>query len=166
MAITKPVPVKRPVPEPQEQLEQKTDLLKPLSERKEKVRMPKPLYLSIGVVLIIMFGVLSGYVAAKMSTSGTVLSKGEDGKGIAKTIGVADVSGKDSAEGILRAGGIDSEGTHHLERPGGDSQNVYLTSSVVPLDDYIDKKIKVWGETFAGQTAGWLMDVIKLEVLE
>ena len=32
--------------------------------------------------------------------------------------------------------------------------------------DYIDKKIKVWGQTQTAQYAGWLMDVGRVEVLE
>jgi len=66
---------------------------------------------------------------------------------------------KDSAEGVLEKGGIDGEGTHHLVREGGPSQTAYLTSSVLDLDLFVGKKIKVEGETFAAQKAGWLMDV-------
>ncbi len=71
----------------------------------------------------------------------------------------------DSAEGILRAGGIDGEGSHHLERPGGISQNVYITSSVLDLNQLVGKKIKVWGQTNAAQKAGWLMDVGRAQIL-
>jgi len=73
---------------------------------------------------------------------------------------------RDSAEGKLISGGIDGEGSHHLEREGGESQNVYLTSSVVDLDQFLDRKIKIWGETFEAQKAGWFMDVGRLEVIE
>lgn len=71
---------------------------------------------------------------------------------------------KDSVEGILREGGIDGEGNFHIERPGGESQNAYLTSSTVDLSGYIGKKVKVWGQTFSGQKAGWLMDVGLVEI--
>jgi len=82
------------------------------------------------------------------------------------TVGIADEKNfKDSAEGTLEKGGIDGEGSHRLVRPGGDSQNVYLTSSVVDLDKFTGKKVKVWGQTFSAQKAGWLMDVGKLKVL-
>ena len=73
---------------------------------------------------------------------------------------------KDSAEGMLEKGGINGEGTHKLLREGGPSQTAYLVSSVVDLDAYAGKKVKVWGETFAAQKAAWLMDVGKIEVLE
>ncbi len=72
---------------------------------------------------------------------------------------------KDSAEGILREGGIEGEGSHRLERPGGESQNVYITSSVLDLNQLVGKKIKVWGQTNTAQTAGWLMDVGRAQIL-
>jgi hypothetical protein len=53
-----------------------------------------------------------------------------------------------------------------LERAGGPSQDVYLTSSTISFDEYVGKKVKVWGETFSAKTAGWLMDVGRLELLE
>ena len=72
---------------------------------------------------------------------------------------------RDSAEGTLEGGGIDGEGTHKLIRPGGVSQTVYLTSSILDLEQYVGKKVKVWGEKFAAKKAGWLMDVGKVEVV-
>lgn len=82
-----------------------------------------------------------------------------------KTYGVDDVSSfKDTAEGTLKEGGIEGEGQYHLERPGGESQNVYLTSSAVDLSQFVGQKVKVWGQTQAAQKAGWLMDVGKVEV--
>lgn len=73
---------------------------------------------------------------------------------------------KDSAEGVIQAGGLDGEGSHHLVRPGGKSQTVYLTSSVVDLKKFEGAKVKLWGETFSAQKAGWLMDVGRVKVLE
>ena len=81
------------------------------------------------------------------------------------TFGVEDEAAfRDSAEGVLVAGGIQGEGSHHLEREGGESQYVYLTSSVIDLDQFLDKKVKIWGETFEAQHAGWLMDVGRLAI--
>lgn len=71
---------------------------------------------------------------------------------------------KDSAEGVMKEGGMEGEGNFHLERAGGISQNAYLTSSTVDLSKYIGKKVKVWGQTFQGQKAGWLMDVGLVEI--
>ena len=73
---------------------------------------------------------------------------------------------KDKAEGTLEEGGIDGEGTHKLIRPGGANQTVYLTSSVIDLDEFVGKKVEVWGETNKGQKAGWLMDVGRVRVLD
>lgn len=71
---------------------------------------------------------------------------------------------KDTAEGTVANGGIDGEGQFHLVRPGGDSQNVYMTSSLVDLSLFVGKKIKVWGQTQAAKHAGWLMDVGRVQV--
>lgn len=71
---------------------------------------------------------------------------------------------KDPVEGVLVSGGIGSEGSHHIVRPGGESQNVYLTSSIVDLKMFEGAKVKIWGETFKAQKAGWLMDVGRVEV--
>jgi len=73
---------------------------------------------------------------------------------------------RDHAVGILKRGGIDGEGSHHLVRPGGPSKNVYLTSSVVDLDLFEGAKVEIWGETFGAKKAGWLMDVGRVKVLE
>jgi hypothetical protein len=71
----------------------------------------------------------------------------------------------DSAEGYLEAGGLDGEGSHHLLRAGGPSQTVYLTSSVTDLTKFEGMQIKVWGDTFKAQKAGWLMDVGRVQVV-
>lgn len=73
---------------------------------------------------------------------------------------------KDSAEGYLEIGGLEGEGSHHLLRDGGPSQTVYLTSSSTDLDKFQGMQVKVWGETFKGQKAGWLMDVGRVKVME
>ena len=116
------------------------------------------------VALLVGFG--TGYLLANKggTSSGLSLSGGSVSKGA--TEGSSDMSAfKDTAEGTLKKGGIDGEGAFHLVRPGGDSQNVYLTSSIVDLGKYVNKKIKVWGQTQKAQHAGWLMDVGKVQVL-
>jgi len=132
----------------------------------------KLLFAGVALVVILV-GIASGYVLSAYKNSGGLfkpalkrqVSKEEINKGT--QVGVADEKTfRDSAEGKLEKGGISGEGSHHLIRPGGESQNVYLTSSIIDLDQFVDRKVKVWGETFAAQRAGWLMDVGKLEVLE
>jgi hypothetical protein len=72
----------------------------------------------------------------------------------------------DNATGNLKDGGIGNEGTHHLERDGGTSHYVYLTSSVVDLSGFVGKKVEIWGQTLASKKAGWLMDVAKIQVVQ
>ncbi len=126
--------------------------------------------LIIILVVVILLGAGTGYFLGQQGGIGgknitqTVVNKEDIKKGTIE--GTSDTSTfKDSAEGTLKEGGIDGEGAFHLERPGGESQYVYLTSSIVDLSKYIDKKIKVWGETQKAQKAGWLMDVGRIEVL-
>ncbi len=139
--------------------------LEPMQETRVTVSLP----LIIIALAIIASGVFTGYALAG---SGRRVSSGVQGDGNksvegTKIVGSKDVAAfKDSVEGVMREGGVDGEGSHHLERAGGPSQDVYLTSSVISLDDYIGKKVKVWGETFAAQKAGWFMDVGRLELLE
>lgn len=120
------------------------------------------------VVLLIIFGVLGtvlGFGISKLK-GGTKSSSSQQSGNVAQSAGVVDkTTFKDQAEGILKEGGIDGEGNFHLERPGGESQNVYLTSSTVGLSGYIGKKVRVWGATMQAQKAGWLMDVGSVEVL-
>lgn len=119
----------------------------------------------------IVVGVLTGYLLGKNGgTAGgstakiTLNNAGNAARGT--VIGSSDTTTfKDTVSGKLQSGGIDGEGQFHLVRPGGDSQNVYLTSSILDLSKFDGKKIKVWGQTQAAKHAGWLMDVGRVEVL-
>lgn len=125
--------------------------------------VPLPLVVIIGVISVLL-GVFGAYSMTKTSV---ITSNVDEGTAIQtdKAAGVLDKKTfKDSAEGIMREGGMDGEGNFHLERPGGVSQNAYLTSSTVDLSKYIGKRVTVWGQTFQGQKAGWLMDVGLVEI--
>ncbi len=131
----------------------------------------KRLVLGIAVFLIVGLGVLSGwFLAGRKGTSGrplqTEVAEGErPQKG--EEFGMQDKETfSDHAIGEVAEGGINGEGTHHLLREGGPSQTVFLFSSVLNLDDFISRKVEVWGETFSAEKAGWLMDVGKLKVLD
>jgi hypothetical protein len=127
-------------------------------------------------VLLLVLGLGTGFVGALVmsgggktgavtTSTGEVVEEGDLKKGT--VVGSDDTKTfSDEASGTLVEGGIDGEGAYHLERPGGESQNVYMTSSVVDLAPMVGKKVKVWGKTFAGEKAGWLMDVGRVEVLE
>lgn len=120
------------------------------------------------LAVVILLGVGTGYFLSKSNVGSVSVGKNGNGSALGKgtVIGSNDLKTfKDSTEGLLKEGGIDGEGQFHLERPGGESQNVYLTSSSVDLSQFLGKKIKVWGQTQKAQKAGWLMDVGRVEVL-
>lgn len=121
-------------------------------------------------LLVISAGVGTGWFLSGGS-KGKVLGNGSEAAPGAKQTeteaGIADEETfRDSAEGTLESGGIEGEGTHHLVREGGESQTVYLTSTVIDLESFVGKKVKVWGETITARQAGWLMDVGKVKVVE
>jgi hypothetical protein len=123
----------------------------------------------LGAFLVVLAGVgtawmVSGKVMG-VSTGSKVAAPGA--KFTSTEAGILDPNTKyDNATGVLKEGGIGNEGTYHLERDGGPSKNVYLTSSVIDLRSFVDKKIEVWGQTLASKKAGWLMDVAKIKVAE
>lgn len=137
---------------------------------KETKKGPSTIQILVVLLLMAALGVGTGYgVAAFTSKPGqksvvpNALNPNAPAKG--ESYGSEDTSAyKDTAEGTLKEGGIEGEGQYHLERPGGESQNVYMTSSTVDLSKFVDKKIKVWGATQTAQHAGWLMDVGRVEV--
>lgn len=125
----------------------------------------------IGIFLaVIILGIISGYILSQrtvVSSSKNSNTSSQDAVQKGTLYGSNDTATfKDIAEGVVKEGGIDGEGQFHLVRPGGDSQNVYLTSSLVDLSKFIDRKVKVWGSTQAAKKAGWLMDVGRVEVEE
>lgn len=127
---------------------------------------PKMIAILAGLIVL---GTIGGYAAANFGPGAPAGSSDQAGE--ASDIKKGTVFGsndtktfKDIAEGTVKKGGIDGEGQYHLQRPGGESQNVYMTSSVVDLSILVGKKIKVWGQTMAAQRAGWLMDVGRVEV--
>ena len=153
--------------EKEAQLETEQPLVKDFNQSNVK-SMYTPKIIAL-LVLVVVLGIVSGYflsggVKNQTTTSGVISNLSSAPKGT--VVGSNDTSTfKDTAEGSLKAGGIEGEGAFHLERPGGDSQNVYLTSSSVDLSKFVGKKIKVWGQTQKAQHAGWLMDVGRVEVL-
>ncbi len=145
----------------------------------EKVMEPvkKSKFIPVLVILGILLGLGTGFYFAQKQL---LLAGGQTNqKSSAQTLNsstnvkVGDIFGsadektfRDQAEGILMAGGIDGEGSHHLERGDNKSQWVYVTSSVVDLDLLVGDRVTIWGETNQGKKAGWLMDVGRLKVQE
>lgn len=123
------------------------------------------LVIRIVYALLVVLGIGTGYLLSRK-----VPIAGFGKPGYVKTDKVAGTTDtktfRDSAEGTIEKDGVEGEGTHRLVREGGPSQTAFLVSSVIDLDEYVGKKVKVHGETFAAQKASWLMDVGKIELLE
>lgn len=151
--------------EPADENVQSMELEKePVTEKPQTQTMRRNMFLVYA--LLIGLGVVTGYVlsrtATPLSSAGkpTMINTG-------KVAGVTDDrTFKDSAVGTVEKGGINGEGTHKLIREGGVSQTAFLISSVVDLDQYVGRKVKVWGQTFDAEKAAWLMDVGKIEIQE
>lgn len=139
-----------------------------------KSTAPKYL-LPILTIVFIGLGVYSGAFFKSSGGSGAGLIGGsnsgiqseipESGVKVGDIFGSADEKAfNTTATGVLDKGGLNGEGTHKLLRPGGASQTVYLTSSVIDLDQLVGHQVTIWGETFKGQKAGWLMDVGRAKI--
>lgn len=137
----------------------------------------KKSYTKLALILslvAIVAGIGTGFGAYKLQQkTGVSVSNNQPTQQIAGDVvnagdifGVNDTSTfKDNAAGYLEKGGIDGEGSHKLLRVGGESQTVYLTSSVTDLDDFVGMEVEVWGETNKAQKAGWLMDVGSVKIV-
>lgn len=122
------------------------------------------------IVIIVAAGILTGIIISSRNKNAIIAKKAalveEDlpeaqKQSFSKTF-------RDDAEGVIEKNDLDkyAQGTHKLIRPGGEDQTAFLTSSVLDLDQYIGKKVKVFGETFSSSQVGWLMDVGKVEIVE
>ena len=147
-----------------------TDSMKSPEVSPEKSSPIKKILPFLAILLVIVLGIFAGFF---LSGRNNFLAPGLSGTVPAEKIvkgsefGSNDTSKfKDTATGVLESGGLDGEGTHKLTREGGPSQTVYLTSSVLDLDQFVGKKVQIWGETFQAQKAGWLMDAGRIKILE
>ncbi len=127
--------------------------------------------------LKIYTGVLVGAIILGVG-SGYVLASGNKGAGnitsvISKQPQTAQQDDKtfnNFAEGKLvkkpepKKGENQTEGTHLLIRDG--AEPVTLTSSVVDLSQYENKKVKVLGQTLSAPGVAWFMDVGKVEEIK
>ena len=124
------------------------------------------------IIIVVGVGIFSGLVLSsrnKSSQQATTNAINSD-KNVPQSVQESFAKTfKDQAEGeIEKNDQFDkyAQGTHKLIRPGGESQTAYLTSSVLDLDKYVGKKVKVYGETFGSSQVGWLMDVGKVEEIQ
>jgi len=158
-------------PQPEQNAPQPQVLKEPLVKQFPAKKKGEFMKTAMIVFVIMLAGVATGYLLSSGKTNLSGLKSADDIS--QQGLKVGDIFGnpdeetfRDKAEGVLVKGGTDGEGSHHLLRPGGESQNVFLTSSIIDLDPFADHRVEVWGETFTAQKAGWLMDVGRVEVLE
>jgi len=154
------------IPQEKEELVKKFDQSNG-SDKKNKM------YYALASVIVVLAGIgtgwfLSGTGFATDSSTAEIPQQGEVGvKGDVNGDEVGtETENADTAEGELKEGGIDGEGTHHLDRNAGPEKNVYLVSTTINLQNFVGKKVQVWGQTVAGKKAGWLMDVVKVKVVK
>lgn len=152
------------------------NLVKNLVETPSKNSFWREVFLPAVIILVIILagGVSGWFLSQKVGKEGLKSTsfigetqKIEKKEGV-KEMGVKDPKTfKDQAFGRIEKNDNSEipEGSHKLIRPGGPSQTAYLTSSVVDLNLFLGKCVEVWGETFAAQKAGWLMDVGYVKVL-
>lgn len=138
-----------------------TQMVQPI-EGEETMNMNKKVIVGV-YILLVLLGIGTGYLLASgkgTTTTGAVVLNTDTVVGSTDT-----TTFKDSAEGVIESGGANGEGSHKLVREGGPSQTAYLVSSVVDLEQYVGKKVRVWGATMAAKKVSWLMDVGKIEFL-
>ena len=144
-------------------------ITQPLNKKSSVSKINKVVPLIL-LLLIIAAGAISGLFLSstgRKSESESTISEQENLTPEAKQSFTQTF--RDEAEGeIEKNDELDkyAQGTHKLIRPGGEAQTAYLTSSVLDLDEYVGKKVKVFGETFGSSQVGWLMDVGKVEVTQ
>ena len=140
-----------------------TRVVRPIDPPREGDTMKRMSGKTIIVVyaVLVLLGVGTGYLLSHNKTTGNAPATINTGKVVGST---DNTTFKDSAVGTLQKGGTSGEGTHQLVRDGGPSQTVTLLSSVVDLDQYVGKKVKVSGQTLAAKQAAWLMDVGRVEL--
>ncbi len=127
----------------------------------------RPIWLVVVTVVIVVAGVGTGYLLSNRKSMLAGDSSTQNVITTDKEVGVKDTATfSDSAKGVIQKGGLNGEGTHQLVRDGGPSQTVYLVSSIVDLDQFVDKKVEIWGQTVRAAKAAWLMDVGRVRILE
>jgi len=176
-------PVSEPPPSPNEPEppKAKTPSIPPttnqLNTGKTKMKQSKKggIWLSFILFLVIIIaGIGTGYALTQITGKGgggdtktTAVPTDPNAVKENKTYGEANpTTFPDTVTGVLVKGGIEGEGSHHLLRVGGPTKNVYLTSSVLDLDTFVNSEVEVRGQTFNAQKAGWLMDVGSVKVIK
>ena len=150
------------------------NLVKEVTGMDKKFNFKSALFPALIVLIILIAGGFTGYLLAQRGTAamiapgeGELIGGAEFIQGT-KEMGIKDEKVfRDTAEGKIEVNDDqETEGSHKLIRPGGESQTASLTSSVLDLNQFLGKCVQIWGETFASQKAGWLMDVGRVKILD
>lgn len=153
-------------PQPESQPQSKNKL--PLRAVPKNLPLAKILPLLV-IVIIVAAGIFSGLVLSSRNKSASSAATAVDEENLSPEQKQSfQTVTRDSAEGTLEKNDKFEEtaqGQWKLIREGGESQTAYLTSSFLDLDQYVSKKVKVFGETLGSDKVGWLMDVAKVEEL-
>jgi len=124
-------------------------------------------YIMIGgvFVVLILLGIGTGYLLSNTGGKSGITSDATISTSGKKIFGSTDIKiFPDSAVGTIEKEGISGEGTHKLVREGGPSQTACLVSSVLDLDEFIGKQVKVQSKTMGAKKCPWLMDVGSIEL--
>lgn len=149
--------------------------LTPLNRKKSKGKFVVPVIIVLAIGLGFLLSRLMPLSSSNKSLVDNITQKSltsadelEDASDIivGESYGETGKTFTDTATGIIVAGGINGEGTHTLEREGGDDQDAALTSSVLDLDLFVGREVEIKGETNASTKAGWFLDVGVIKVLE
>ena len=153
----------------QSQQQSSSSITQPMEPKKTGKIFAKIVPLLLIIVLIgagIFTGLMLTSVNKSKASQGNVLSEENLAPEIKENFSQ---TFKDEAEGVVEKNDDFekyAQGPWKLIRTGGESQTAYLTSSVMDLDEFVGKKVKVYGETFGSDQVSWLMDVGKVEVIE
>lgn len=124
--------------------------------------------LAASAVTIVAAGSLTGYFLSRrnITSSSTTGSTTKEVR-TDKEVGSLDTKTfRDSAQGKLEKGSFKGEGTHKLILDNNPKNAAYLISSIVDLDEFVGKRVEVWGETIKAQHVPWLMDVGRVKILD
>jgi len=153
------------------------NIVKNFDEQPESSFFSSVLLPALIILLIIFAGGATGYLLSKSkmanSIKGSITNSNTSGS-VNSTSNVKEAGNnnptvyKDKSQGRLEVNDNQNipDGSHKLIRQGGDNQTVYLVSTVVDLNQFVDKCVEVSGETFSSQKAGWLMDIGYIKVLD
>lgn len=125
--------------------------------------------LVVGAVMIVLMGSVVGYGLSRSKIT-KASKEGNISPGQIKTsteAGYQDTKLFESiVTGVIKKGGLQGDGTHSLIQDSNPKNPAALLSSVVDLDEYIDKHVQVWGRSQKGLKAAWLLEVGRVKILE